>query len=1176
MSNKKKKLKLNIVKKSTQKGIYEFHISRKCRDKYEFNGDLFSLDGNIIFANFKNARIFTDKFIQKQKPDEVKKNKIRASEFNAIGLIDEIYHYIINLYKKETNDKIILNAYKEAESSCGSKNVMESFKLFLNDFPNNSIYKNKINIDDYLKNKTEGIDNSEIVLDELILLWLSNTNLAYKPYQELFNDKELKKHSNYLEIMNSINNYFKKSPVFKVNNKNLIDTLRAPALNSPKSIKGQLEFILHNWGKLLSIYLVRILSSLDFLNEEEKLVFDGFHSIEILDFKDLENEPERFSPDKDWMPKVVMIAKSIYIWLDQLSKKYNRTIYRLDQIPDEELDQLQKWGFNALWLIGIWERSQASKKIKRICGNPEAEASAYSLFDYVIAQDLGGQDAYMNLSNRTGNRGIKLASDMVPNHTGIDSKWIHEHPDWFIYNEYSPFPSYTFNGENLSNNGDFGIYIEDKYYSKSDAAVVFKRVDFKYGDTKYIYHGNDGTSMPWNDTAQLNFLKPEVRESVIQTILHVAGMFPVIRFDAAMTLTKKHYQRLWFPQPGSGGDIPSRAEHSISNEQFHKMFPVEFWREVVDRVAKERPDTLLLAEAFWLMEGYFVRTLGMHRVYNSAFMNMLKSEENKNYRYTIKNILEFNPEILKRFVNFMNNPDEQTAVAQFGKSDKYFGVCLMLSTMPGLPMFGHGQIEGYSEKYGMEYRKAYWNEQVDWDLVGRHEREIFPLLRKRYLFAEVRNFLMYDFYTKEGYVNENVFAYSNRSGDEKALIVYNNKYEKTSGWFKASVGFLDIYKSNKIIQKTLGEGLGLHNDGNYFAVFKDFKADLFYIRSSKDIYENGIFIELGAFKYHVFMDVYEVEDNIWQHYSHLNSHLDGRGVNNINEALKEIIYKPVHNLFREIVNPGMLQFIFDKRKLNKDKNINKKMIDQFEKKLLNLIIEIKKYLNSELNEKEIVNEIIFGFSNLIRLPYIGKLYHLFDLKVEENFLSFLQNDLNISEFKYWIIILIYLVVNKLGKIINIKSYEKHTIDLLNDWLLDKIIRSSLMEFDIDNYNINKIINLIKIIILDQSFFKNNLSRKNKDINLFQKLISDSNVRLFINVNLYNNILWFNKEDFELLLNNLFIINFIELIDFEKEADKKNLKQVNSIFETIQKWKKYAQESNYQLDKMYEASSDLKD
>ena len=142
-------------------------------------------------------------------------------------------------------------------------------------------------------------------------------------------------------------------------------------------------------------------------------------------------------------------------------------------------------------------------------------------------------------------------------------------------------------------------------------------------------------------------------------------------------------------------------------------------------MAQEAPDTLLLAEAFWLMEGYFVRTLGMHRVYNSAFMNMLRDEKNAEYRLVIKNTLEFDPRILERYVNFMNNPDERTAVDQFGKEDKYIGICTLMATMPGLPMFGHGQIEGFTEKYGMEYRRAYRDEQPDRYLVQRHERESF-------------------------------------------------------------------------------------------------------------------------------------------------------------------------------------------------------------------------------------------------------------------------------------------------------------------------------------------------------------------------------------------------------------------------------------------------------------------
>ena len=157
---------------------------------------------------------------------------------------------------------------------------------------------------------------------------------------------------------------------------------------------------------------------------------------------------------------------------------------------------------------------------------------------------------------------------MVPNHTGLDAKWVVERPDLFIQSYDCPFPSYTFNGENLSLDPRVSVYLEDHYYSKNDCAVVFKRVDNATGEVRYIYHGNDGTGMPWNDTAQIDFLNPTAREAVMQEILHVARNFPIIRFDAAMVLAKKHIKRLWYPEPGQGGDIASRAEHAVSREDF--------------------------------------------------------------------------------------------------------------------------------------------------------------------------------------------------------------------------------------------------------------------------------------------------------------------------------------------------------------------------------------------------------------------------------------------------------------------------------------------------------------------------------------------------------------------------------------------------------------------------------
>jgi hypothetical protein len=310
----------------------------------------------------------------------------------------------------------------------------------------------------------------------------------------------------------------------------------------------------------------------------------------------------------------------------------------------------------------------------------------------------------------------------------------------------------------------------------------------------------------------------------------------------------------------------------MTSAEFEEKIPNEFWREVVDRVAAEVPNTLLLAEAFWLLEGYFVRTLGMHRVYNSAFMHMLREEDNAKYRTAIKNTLEFDPQILKRYVNFMNNPDEKTAMEQFGDGDKYFGVAIVLSTLPGLPMFGHGQVEGFREKYGMEFRKPKWDEIPDAGLIAGHEWKIFPILHHRYLFADVENFLFYDFHNPGGSVDENVFAYSNIHGDERGVVIYHNRFADTKGWIKISAAYLDKHKGD-LRQKSLAEGLGLPFEG--YVIFKDYVTHLEHIRSSEELWQKGLYVDLHAYQHHVFMDWRFVDDPNWEK---VYRNLNGAGV----------------------------------------------------------------------------------------------------------------------------------------------------------------------------------------------------------------------------------------------------------------------------------------------------------
>jgi len=634
--------------------------------------------------------------------------------------------------------------------------------------------------------------------------------------------------------------------------------------------------------------------------------------------------------------------------------------------------------------------------------------------------------------------------------------------------------------------------------------------------------------MPWNDTAQLNYLNPEVREAVIQTILNVARKFPVIRFDAAMTLAKKHYQRLWFPEPGTGGAIPSRAEHGLTKDQFDALLPKEFWREVVERVAQEVPDTLLLAEAFWMMEGYFVRTLGMHRVYNSAFMNMLKREENANYRSVMKNTLEFNPEILKRFVNFMNNPDEETAVAQFGKGDKYFGVCTLMMTLPGLPMCGHGQVEGLTEKYGMEYRRAYRDEQPDEQLVRRHEREIFPLQRRRRLFAEVEHFLLYDFFTPEGRVNEDVFAYSNRAGDERSLVVYHNKYASTRGWVRMSVGFAAKTgrgEERAMTQSNLAAGLGLHADGS-FCIFRDHTAGLEYIRASQELVEKGLYLELNAYQCHVFLDFRQVRDDEWHHYSDLAAYLDGKGVPSIEEALRELFLQPLHRPFKELVSAGQFRQLLDARQAKPRALPDKKLMDGSEQRLLQLLRAVKQFTGAAGDESALARRIRQELEAVLRLPAVESWFPWLSSADYEAAAACVRSNLT-DDPAVWGTLFSWVFVHALGRIADEANGARQSRTWIDEWLLGRILAGALQSLGLEEAQARQAVTAIKLLTTHQRWFAAEAPEKGRAYQVLEALLRDGDVQLFLQVNRYRDVLWYNKEAFDQLLWLLFLLPVIE-------------------------------------------------
>jgi hypothetical protein len=332
------------------RAVREFHVSRKARDRYQFDDSLFALSGRVVFANFHAARVFAQKMNERRDLVAFPEQAVSAAQINAMGLIDELLHAVVAEHLA-ANPGILARALAGLEQALGRAAVDDLLRAFLDEFPPLPVYRRTTTVEEYLTGETGGVSHREVALEELLLLWVANLNPALAPFLELFDDQQLRARTAYLQAMTGVEGFFGSAPGVGGGLQSLVDALRAPALASPHSLEGQLEFIRRVWAHLLGPTLYRLLGSLDFLAEEHRVFFGfGPGPVSPPDFAGLEAEAVRFSPDLDWMPRLVLLAKNTYVWLDQLSRRHDRPITRLDQVPDEELETLARWGITGLWL----------------------------------------------------------------------------------------------------------------------------------------------------------------------------------------------------------------------------------------------------------------------------------------------------------------------------------------------------------------------------------------------------------------------------------------------------------------------------------------------------------------------------------------------------------------------------------------------------------------------------------------------------------------------------------------------------------------------------------------------------------------------------------------------------------------------------------------------------------
>ncbi|MEO7912816.1 MAG: alpha-amylase, partial [Roseiflexaceae bacterium] len=508
-------------------------------------------------------------------------------------------------------------------------------------------------------------------------------------------------------------------------------------------------------------------------------------------------------------------------------------------------------------------------------------------------------------------------------------------------------------------------------------------------------------------------------------------------------------------------------------------------------------------------------------------------------------------------------------------------------------------------------QRAYWDEMPDQYLIERHEREIFPLAHKRYLFAGVEHFLLYDFSTTDGAVADDVFAYSNGSGDERALVMYHNTYTSVRGWVRSSAAFAVKTGSGDartLVQRNLGEGLALQAGADMFCIFRDQVTGLEYIRASNELIEQGLYIELGAYKCHVFLDFRQVRDDPMDQYSQITGFLAGRGVPSIEQALKEIFLQPIHYPFKELVNADLFRRLraavagggrntedrgrtatddastddeltelaaledAPDEDLLEDATLagaatnnrqpttdNQPLLDEVEQKMLPLLREIKQFTESAGDEAPIAREVRDELEAILQLPVLDRRVALDQAAIAEVQAGLTAND------NIWNCLFGWVFIHALGKITGSADFAEQSRSWMDEWLLGRIVAGTLCELGDDQQQAALSVMVIKRMTSHQSWFET--PELEHAYQLLEALLSDAEVQQILRVNRYQDVLWFDKHAFERLLWWMLAVAVVSISAGDRMATIDAVGTIGAAYRTIAQLRAAAEASGYQVEKL---------